>query len=31
VINPISSSPKAMLRYRDLCITALEARTGTVA
>ncbi|SOC47718.1 hypothetical protein SAMN05892877_13243 [Rhizobium subbaraonis] len=25
-INPVSSSPKAMLRYRDLCVLALEAR-----
>jgi hypothetical protein len=25
-INPVSSSPKAMARYRDLCVTALEAR-----
>ena len=25
-INPVSSSPKALARYRDLCITALEAR-----
>jgi len=25
-INPISSSPKAIARYRDLCIIALEAR-----
>ncbi len=25
-INPISSSPKAIARYRDLCIVALEAR-----
>jgi hypothetical protein len=25
-INPVSSSPKAIARYRDLCITALEAR-----
>jgi hypothetical protein len=25
-INPISSSPKAIKRYRDLCIMALEAR-----
>lgn len=31
VINPVSSSPKAMLRYRDLCITALEARKGASA
>lgn len=26
-INPVSSSPKAIARYRDLCIIALEART----
>jgi len=25
-INPVSSSPKAIKRYRDLCIMALEAR-----
>jgi hypothetical protein len=25
-INPVSSSPKAIARYRDLCIIALEAR-----
>jgi hypothetical protein len=25
-INPVSSSPKAIARYRDLCVTALEAR-----
>lgn len=24
-INPVSSSPKAIARYRDLCVTALEA------
>ena len=30
-INPVSSSPKAMLRYRNLCITALEARKGASA
>jgi hypothetical protein len=28
-INPVSSSPKALARYRDLCIAALEARTGS--
>ena len=28
-INPVSSSPKAMVRYRDLCIIALEAKTKT--
>jgi hypothetical protein len=26
VINPISSSPKAMLKYRDLCVIALETK-----
>ncbi len=26
-INPVSSSPKAMARYRDLCVTAITART----
>ena len=26
-INPVSSSPKAMARYRDLCVIALEARS----
>jgi hypothetical protein len=26
-INPVSSSPKALARYRDLCVTALEARS----
>lgn len=25
-INPVSTSPKALMRYRDLCITALEAK-----
>jgi hypothetical protein len=25
-INPVSSSPKALARYRDLCVIALEAR-----
>jgi len=25
-INPVSSSPKAMARYRDLCVIALESR-----
>ncbi len=24
-INPVSSSPKALQRYRDLCVTAIEA------
>ena len=27
-INPVSSSPKAIARYRDLCIVALEAQAG---
>lgn len=27
-INPVSSSPKAMARYRDLCVIALHARTS---
>jgi hypothetical protein len=27
-INPVSSSPKAIARYRDLCIMALEAQAG---
>jgi hypothetical protein len=27
-INPVSSSPKAIARYRDLCIVALEARAA---
>jgi hypothetical protein len=27
-INPVSTSPKAIARYRDLCIMALEARNG---
>lgn len=26
-INPVSSSPKAMARYRDLCLIALKARS----
>jgi len=25
-INPVSSSPKAMARYRDLCVIAITAR-----
>ncbi|WP_075657379.1 hypothetical protein [Pseudochrobactrum sp. B5] len=25
-INPVSTSPKAMARFRDLCIIALNAR-----
>jgi hypothetical protein len=28
-INPVSSSPKAMARYRDLCVIALEARRAS--
>lgn len=27
-INPVSSSPKAIARYRDFCIVALEARAA---
>lgn len=27
-INPVSTSPKAMARYRDLCVEALEARSA---
>jgi hypothetical protein len=27
-INPVSSSPKAMARYRDLAVMAIEAREG---
>jgi len=27
-INPVSSSPKAIARYRDLCIVALETRAA---
>ena len=27
-INPVSSSPKAIARYRDLCVIAITARTG---
>jgi hypothetical protein len=27
-INPVSSSPKAIARYRDLCVIALESRAG---
>jgi hypothetical protein len=30
-INPVSSSPKALARYRDLCIAAIEARNHTKA
>jgi hypothetical protein len=27
-INPVSSSPKAMARYRDLCVIAITVRMG---
>jgi len=30
-INPVSSSPKAMARYRDLCVIAITARTQVPA
>jgi hypothetical protein len=30
-INPISSSPKAIDRYRNLAVTALEAKAGKAA
>ena len=30
-INPISSSPKAMARYRDLCVIAISARAQVAA
>ena len=30
-INPVSSSPKAMARYRDLCVIAVTARAQVVA
>jgi len=30
-INPVSSSPKAMARYRDLCVIAILARTPVAA
>jgi hypothetical protein len=30
-INPVSSSPKAMARYRDLCVIAITARAQLVA
>ena len=30
-INPVSSSPKAMARYRDLCVIAIIARTAVAA
>ena len=30
-INPVSSSPKAMARYRDLCVMAIAARAAVAA
>ena len=30
-INPVSSSPKAMARYRDLCVIAIAARSEVTA
>ena len=30
-INPVLSSPKAMARYRDLCVIAITARAQVVA
>ena len=30
-INPVSSSPKAMARYRDLCVIAITARAHVAA
>ena len=30
-INPVSSSPKAMARYRNLCVIAITARMGAAA
>ena len=30
-INPVSSSPKAMARYRDLCVIAITARAQLAA
>ena len=30
-INPVSSSPKAMARYRDLCVIAIAARAQVTA
>ena len=30
-INPVSSSPKAMARYRDLCVIAITARSAVPA
>jgi hypothetical protein len=28
LINPVSSSPKALARYRELAVLAIEAREG---
>ena len=30
-INPVSSSPKAMARYRDLCVISITARAQVAA
>lgn len=30
-INPVSSSPKAMARYRDFCVIAITARSAVTA
>ena len=30
-INPVSSSPKAMARYRDLCVIAIRTRSAVTA
>ena len=30
-INPVSSSPKAMARFRDLCVIAITARSAVTA
>ena len=30
-INPVSSSPKAMARYRDLCVIAITVRSAVTA
>jgi hypothetical protein len=30
-INPVSSSPKALARYRDLCVIAIAARASVAA
>jgi hypothetical protein len=30
-INPVSSSPKALARYRDLCVIAITARMGAAS